>query len=253
MGDRPASVGSMTSVGPRRPARGRRLASLAVFAAAGALFVTSATTAGGGQLRERSGDLPGLVGREQDRVSERTEEVADLRTEIDALTAAADDPRADALVRQADALVPAAGVAAATGAGVVVTLDDAPLGQASAASVDADLLLVHQQDLQAVVNALWAGGAEHVALMDQPIISTSAVRCVGNTLRLQGQLYAPPYVVTALGDPDELEVALEASPEVTAYREFQSLGLGWDLQRSQDLSVPSWSGPLELRHARPVA
>lgn len=229
-----------------------RVGSLVVFAAAGALFVTSATTADGRQLRGEAGDLPALVLREQERVAERTAEVAQLREQVEDLTAAEDDPRARRLAERADALVPVAGVEAASGPGVVVTLDDAPRGQAGTGSVDADLLIVHQQDLQAVVNALWAGGAERIALMDQPIIATSAVRCVGNTLRLQGQLYAPPYVVTALGDPEALVAALEASPEVDAYRDYQALGLGWDLRREQQVSVPAWSGPLELRHAEPL-
>ena len=42
--------------------------------------------------------------------------------------------------------------------------------------------MVHQQDIQAVVNALWAGGADALQIMDQRVISTSAVRMV--TLRL---------------------------------------------------------------------
>jgi len=33
-----------------------------------------------------------------------------------------------------------------------------------------------------VVNALWAGGAEAMTIMGVRVISTSAVRCVGNTL-----------------------------------------------------------------------
>jgi uncharacterized protein YlxW (UPF0749 family) len=233
--------------------RAGRLGALAVFAVAGGLFATSATTADGRQLRSEAGNLPGLVLREEARVAERTDDVSALRQEIDVLAAAQDDPRANALAGRAEALVPAAGTDAVRGPGVSVVLDDAPRGQATSASVDADLLLVHQQDLQAVVNALWAGGAESIALMDQPIISTSAVRCVGNTLRLQGRLYAPPYEVTAIGDPDALVAALDASPEVAAYREYQALGLGWELRRGDDLRVPAWDGPLELRHARPVS
>lgn len=236
----------------RRPTV-RRLGALAVFAVAGGLFVTSATTADGRQLRSQAGNLPGLVLREEGRVAERTETVSALREEIDALAAAQDDPRANALAQDAQELVPAAGTGAVRGPGVSVVLDDAPRGQANAASVDADLLLVHQQDLQAVVNALWAGGAESIALMDQQIISTSAVRCVGNTLRLQGRLYAPPYRVTAIGDPDALVAALDASPEVQAYRGYQSLGLVWELQQGDALSVPAWDGPLQLEHARPVS
>ena len=65
-----------------------------------------------------------------------------------------------------------------------------------------------------MVNALWAGGAEAMMLMDQRVISTSAVRCVGNTLILQGRVYSPPYVITAIGDQDGMKQALDQSPEV---------------------------------------
>src|SRR5690606_41737436 len=67
-----------------------------------------------------------------------------------------------------------------------------------------DCLVIHQQDLQAVVNAMWQGGAEGIQVMDQRLISTSAVRCVGNTLILQGRVYSPPYTITAVGDPGQL-------------------------------------------------
>lgn len=43
----------------------------------------------------------------------------------------------------------------------------------------AEDIVVHQQDVENVVNALWAAGAEAMMLMDQRVISTSAVRCVG--------------------------------------------------------------------------
>src|SRR3569833_1449764 len=77
-----------------------------------------------------------------------------------------------------------------------------------------DDLVVHQQDVQAVGNALWAGGATGMQIMDQRLISTSAVRCVGNTLILQGVVYSPPFRITATGAPDRLRAALDASPEI---------------------------------------
>ena len=80
------------------------------------------------------------------------------------------------------------------GPGLVVRLDDANRdpGAALPAGVTSDDLVIHQQDLQAVVNALWQGGAQGIQVMDQRLISTSAVRCVGNTLILQGRVYSPP-------------------------------------------------------------
>ena len=83
---------------------------------------------------------------------------------------------------------------------LTVTLEDAPIPPDGIPDgYAADDYVVHQQDLQAVVNALWAGGAEALQVMDQRIISTSAVRCVGNTLILQGRVYSPPYSVSAVG------------------------------------------------------
>ena len=53
-----------------------------------------------------------------------------------------------------------------------MTLDDAPESVA-ANGIDPDLLVVHQQDIQAVVNALWSGGAEAMTIQDQRVISTT--------------------------------------------------------------------------------
>ena len=89
---------------------------------------------------------------------------------------------------------------------MTVTLADAPRSadRVLPEGTSPDDVVVHQQDVQAVVNALWAGGAEAMQIMDQRIVSTSAVRCVGNTLILQGRVYSPPYEITAIGDPERL-------------------------------------------------
>jgi uncharacterized protein YlxW (UPF0749 family) len=111
--------------------------------------------------------------------------------------------------------------------------------------------VVHQQDVQSVVNALWAGGAEAMMLQDQRVISTSAVRCVGNTLLLQGRVYSPPYVITAVGDVTGMRQKLDADPSVTIYRQYADLlGLRYDVEDKARLSLPAYAGSLDLVHAR---
>jgi uncharacterized protein YlxW (UPF0749 family) len=101
-----------------------------------------------------------------------------------------------------------------------------------------------------VVNALWQGGAEAMMLMDQRVISTSAVRCVGNTLILQGRVYSPPYVITAMGDTAALRRALDASPQVGIYRQWvDAVGLGYDVQSDQRKTFPGYAGSINLRYA----
>ena len=97
------------------------------------------------------------------------------------------------LTRQANALMVEAGTQEVRGPVVVVELNDAKIpADQLPEGVGVDDNVVHQQDVQAVVNALWSGGAEAMMVMDQRLISTSAVRCVGNTLILQGRVYSPP-------------------------------------------------------------
>ncbi|TDC15553.1 DUF881 domain-containing protein, partial [Streptomyces sp. 8K308] len=114
-------------------------------------------------------------------------------------------------------------------------------------------LVIHQQDLQAVVNALWAGGAEGIQVMDQRLVSTSAVRCVGNTLILQGRLYSPPYTVTAVGDPEALHAALDAAPAIEDYLQYvRAYGLGWRVDDHSAVTLPGFDGGVALRYAEPV-
>ena len=228
---------------------------VAVFAAAGLLFATSAETARGTQLRADRTDVAGLVRSEEAARDAKARQVAALSAEIEQRTAAeaAVNGQVAALRTRSSILAPAAGLSAVSGPGVVVTLDDAPSTQPRPAGALPDELVVHQQDVQAVVNALWAGGAEAMTLMDQRVISTSAVRCVGNTLILQGQVYSPPFRVAAIGNPAQLRAAMASSPTIPIYLQYvQRYGLGWQVQDSQ-LVMPAYAAPVTLRFATAAA
>ena len=226
-----------------------------VAAGAGLLFATSAQTSQGTDLRSSGrSDLVDVV-RAQDRaVQVRVAAVAQLQSEVDALTAQA-APGNNTVARlraQASTLAPVVGSQAVTGPALSVSLDDAKRTAASLPKdFTADDIVVHQQDVQSVVNALWAGGAEAMMLMDQRVISTSAVRCVGNTLILQGRVYSPPYVVKAIGDPSAMRVALDNSAPVTIYRQYvKLLGLGYDVKNMGTVTFPEYAGSLSLLNAK---
>ena len=238
-----------------------RLGVPVVAVLAGVLFAATARASAGTDLRagDRS-DLPILVRAEQQRVAAADRQVTDLRAELDGLTfeVARRDTRVAEARQEAAAHAGAAGLEALRGPGLSVTLDDAPRpldGDARPAGASNDDLVVHQQDVQAVVNALWAGGADAVQLMDQRVISTSAVRCVGTTLVLQGRIYPPPYTAIAIGDPDELRNAIEDSYGVARYAAYvDRFGLVFDIEELSSVQIPGYAGSLELSHAElPVA
>jgi uncharacterized protein YlxW (UPF0749 family) len=242
------------------PAFGRpRAATLGVFAVlvvAGLLFAVSAVTARGTQLRTDRSDAVALARSEQARYAAQLARLAALRREVDDRTRAAggSDETVRELRARGDAVAPDAGLAPVAGRALQVALDDAARRSTLPSGISADDLVVHQQDVQAVVNALWLGGAEAMTLMDQRVVSTSAVRCVGNTLLLQGQVYSPPYRITAIGDPTRLRAALDSSAALQIYREFSKVyGLGWSVQDQGDVTFPAFTGSLDLRYATPLA
>jgi uncharacterized protein YlxW (UPF0749 family) len=213
----------------------------------GLLFATSAQLASGTDLRaERRTDLVGLIRAEQDRVEADTARLAALQEAVvgaaEARGPGPSDPELEALIAEVE------------GPGLMVELADARIPvDGVAEGYTADDYIVHEQDLQAVINALWAGGAEAIGVMDQRIVATSAVRCVGSTLLLHGQVYAPPYTVTAVGPPERMERALEASPRVGLYEQYVDLlGLTLDVRASSSVTVPAYEGPVAARYAEVV-
>lgn len=236
-----------------------RLAVPVVFGLAGVLFVTSAATSKGGELRGGTrSDLPDLIRAQEQRIAAATRDVDRLRKQVDAATGrvSSADQRVTAARKQAQALSFAAGTSPVEGPGLKVTLDDAPRAadRVLPPGTSPDDLVVHQQDVQAVVNAMWAGGAEAVQVMDQRLIATSAVRCVGNTLILQGRVYSPPYVITAIGDPDRMQLALDSSENVQLYRYYADhYQLVYDVHARNQVRLPGYTGSLDMLYAKAPA
>ena len=220
---------------------------------AGALFASSVRASDGQDLRADYARLPDLI-REQNRVNEqRQEEVDQLQQELDAATAdlAPRGSQTESLDRRAGEVAPAAGRTAVRGPAVKVSLQDAKLVSGEVpAGQDPDNYVIHQQDVQAVVNALWTGGAEAMMIQDQRVVSTSAVRCVGNTLILQGRVYSPPYVITAIGDTSTMTTALSADPQVAILQEWSvAVGLGYQVELVGETELPAYAGSITVQHA----
>ncbi|MET9465616.1 DUF881 domain-containing protein [Streptomyces sp. NPDC006544] len=247
-----------SSAGPRRRARPVRLLTAAVFALAGLIFVTSFNTSKGTNIRTDASllKLSDLIHERSQSNLELEKSTGTVRDRVDAL-AERDNGSSKAEDAKLAALRAASGTEDLTGKAVSVTLNDAPPNATAripnVPEPQPNDLVIHQQDLQAVVNALWQGGAQGIQVMDQRLISTSAVRCVGNTLILQGRVYSPPYKVTAVGDPAALKRSLAASPSLQNYQMYvNAYGLGWKVDEHKALTLPGYSGTVDLHYAKPL-
>ena len=243
-----ASRASARAGGRPRSLRGR-LVTVAVCLLAGFMITVSALNARGTDLRsDRTASMRELVAAQAGRNEELRQTADELRAEVETLTARMDGGKdlSDAL-RQAGL---EASTEPVTGPGVRVVLDDAPL-DVKPAGVEDDALVVHQQDIQAVVNALWAGGAEAMTIQGQRVVATTGIKCVGNSVVLHGVPYAPPYVIEAIGDRDAMERSLDSSDAVRIYQQYVvAYGLGYFVETSDSLDAPAFSGAIGIRQAQ---
>ncbi len=240
---------------PRSSGRslGWRLLAPVAFAAAGALFVASAVSSGGTDLRaERYENLTDLATQQSERLQRRQADVADLSADVDALSTAVAGDQVARAQRRVDRLRGPAGLTAVRGPGLTVTLDDAPEDVLASAGDEVNQAIVHEQDIQAVVNALWDGGAEAMTIQGQRVTSTMGIKCVGNAVVLHGVPYSPPYVVSAIGNADRMLDSVDRSAYIQAYLDaVDAYDLGWDVRRERRIDAPAAEVPAELQYATP--
>lgn len=255
---RPPEPAGSEEARPRRTSRGWwRLGTPLVVGLCGALFIVSAANSGGTDLRPgRYTDLAALVQDESDEYDKLRERVSDLNAEVAALSASMSDRDVNRYHRRIEKLRDPAGLVERQGPGVTVTLSDAPEDVINSTTGDLNPLLVHQQDIQAVVNALWKGGATAVTIAGQRVVSTTGIRCEGNAVQLHGVPYPQPYVIEAIGDQGELLTALETDDYVAAYRDAASdpdISVGWDLELADSVTAPAYEPLTAMSYAVPLA
>lgn len=213
---------------------------LASSAAAIALHQPTAAAQEARELLESS-----IVDRSEEAAALQ-EEVAALSSNITALQSALVGPESTLLQEAAAVGVVEAGQVPVAGSGLRVELSDAPDADPDAGDDDAR---VQDVDLQILVNGLWSAGAEAIAINDQRVTATTAIRSAGSAVLVDLVPLSGPYRVEALGNPVELQTGLArdtAGQLLTALR--TTYGIGVDISRQDELSLPG-AGQVTLRHA----
>jgi uncharacterized protein YlxW (UPF0749 family) len=179
-----------------RPWFSRYLAALPAFLLIGILVATAV-------ISTRSSDEERQATRTalSDRVSSLAAEVSSVQQRVDEQSANVDALRSTALEagaseqqrQQIEALTLMAGATELSGPGITVTIDNAPGAEAGS------LNQVLDRDLQDLVNLLWSTGASGIAVNDQRLTGTTAIRGAGDAILVNYQPLTRPYVITAIG------------------------------------------------------
>jgi uncharacterized protein YlxW (UPF0749 family) len=198
------------------------------------------------EVRTRNLYALAIMLRREREVRGRLEaEVAQLRAQLGQYERAQAEGQsiAASLRAQVEQLRLALGLVRVTGPGVVVRIS-APKNLPPQGPV-----FVQYQDLVAIVNELWAAGAEAMAVNGQRITATSGFSQVGGTILVNLQRLAPPYEIAAIGDPATLEGALTIRGGLV--EGLRGLGLEIRVERRDRLELPPYGGAFEFRYARP--
>jgi uncharacterized protein YlxW (UPF0749 family) len=199
-------------------------------------------------------DTAKLVQQRVERVGKLQKDINELSSQVNTLNEVAGNSSSKASKTSEDAgsgtVLPAV-----SGPGISVTLNDSPLWENmvgdSGSTANINDYVIHQQDVESVVNALWHGGAESMMIQDQRVLFNSAVMCKGNVLMLQGKQYSPPYTISAIGPAAGMMDALNTSQAIQTYKEYVSaFGLGWKVQYKTNLQFPESAALLQpLKYA----
>ncbi|SEE10571.1 Uncharacterized conserved protein YlxW, UPF0749 family [Ruania alba] len=161
-----------------------------------------------------------------------------LRQEITSLQEEALDEEASALLAESARLGLWAGATAVQGPGVVVTLEDSV--RARSGEPGTDFQRVQDQDLQLVVNGLWAAGAEAIAVNGHRLTGQTAIRTAGDAVLVDLQPLVSPYAIEVIGDPDGLRTEF-ARTQASAWLNLLAaqFSISSTIETSDDLVLPA--------------
>lgn len=208
----------------------------------------------------RINELAAQYGSMRETVVKQKKQIADTQANLAKYQKAAEDESGTAKLLSKD-LQKAnmlSGLVAATGPGVIVTLRDSknpppkPADMSNESYVELiRYYIIHDQDVQVVLNELKVAGAEAIAVNDQRVVSTTAVRCIGSVVMVNNvQTNGSPVKISAIGDPEVLFAALTMTGGVS--HQFINDPTMFGIDKAKSLTLPAYAGATPIRFAQPA-
>ena len=147
------------------------------------------------------------------------------------------DTEVEAQIKKNNALL---GLTEVKGSGIIIKLDDNREVNSNEV-LDVSSLLVHEQDLRHIVNELFNAGADAISINGKRIVSTTAILCDGNIIRVNDEIVGAPIEIKAIGFPEHLyyDVALRQGGYLRLMAED---GVIVNVQKSDDITIPKYEG-----------
>lgn len=217
-----------------------RIAIAAVSMIVGVMLVTqykmTQTIAEGNVNLQRSGELALKINSLQ-------EERAGLRKQIATMK---EEGSLEGIKEENRVLSLRASLVDVEGPGVVLTITDSktPVKDGE----NPNLYLIHDEDMLRIVNELRAAGAEAISINDQRLIGTSEIRCSGPTITVNGKIFAPPFIIKAIGDTKTLHSSLTMRGGVVESLKYWEIEV--KIQDEAHITVPAYDGTMKQNYIK---
>jgi len=141
------------------------------------------------------------------------------------------------------------GLSEVKGNGLIVTVDDNKKISLDDWFNDPNLLVVHHTDLINVVNEIKNAGAEAISINGQRIVTTSAIECDGNVIKVNDEKIATPFEIKAIGLP-ELLVSIERFGGYIDYlKDDRRLEVTVKKVDKEEITIPKYTGIMKFEYA----
>ncbi len=196
-------------------------------------------------------EIQAQLDREKAELDQLQQEVALVQDQITAFDQAKGDAGdlRDLLKTNLQEAQKVAGVTDMEGPGVIVIINDGD--RELLEHENPNTVIVHNMDVQALVDDLRLAGAEAIAVNGQRVIfGHTEIQCTGPTIRVNDEVYAQPFVIKAIGNRRHLESALNAPG--TYGQVLKQYGVFVEVYTSINIVVPAFEGSLQPLYSKPV-
>ena len=143
------------------------------------------------------------------------------------------------------------GLTEVTGNGLIITINDNQDISLNNWLADPNLLIVHDADLISVVNELKNAGAEAISINEQRLVTTSAIECDGNIIKVNGEKIGAPFTIKAIGLPEVLINVNRVGGYLDTWREDRYLKVTVEkMTDKKTITIPKYTGVMKFQYAQ---
>lgn len=214
-----------------------------------AIQFKSVQRVGGSVSLQRAQELSNKVQRLTEENESLESQTREFQYRIQEYEAASQDVNkiTDTMYKELERIRILAGLSDVEGPGIIVTVD---IKSQTIDEFTGTINTIADEDLLRIVNELNAAGAEAISINDERIVSTTEIRNAGRYININTNSYSAPFIIKAIGEPNNLESALMLIGGVVDY--FNVINISIDIKKQDEIVIPKFTGNLENRFAKPI-